>query len=130
VADWFDALEVTKAYRNNVEGLSKGQWYKMLLVGLFVIRPELWLLDEPFSAGLDAAGLQTLETQVRAHRDSGGIVLFSSQWPDHARRLADRAVVLHEGRCVWDAEPSRPVPAQYLDTANASLRAVFQGLSS
>jgi ABC-type multidrug transport system ATPase subunit len=129
VADWFDALDVTKVYRNESGNLSKGQWYKMMLVGLFVIRPDVWLLDEPFSAGLDASGIQTLETQIRACRDSGGIVVLSSQWPDHARRLADRALVLHEGRRVWEAEPSKKVPAAYLDTADAPLRAVLQGLS-
>ena len=129
VADWFDALGITKVYRNEATKLSKGQWYKMLLVGLFVVRPEVWLLDEPFSAGLDAAGIQTLETQIRAWRDSGGIVVLSSQWPEHARRLADRALVLHEGRLVWDAEPSARVPPQHLDTADGPLRAVLQGLS-
>lgn len=129
VADWFDAFDLTKVSRNQAGGVSKGQWYKMLLAGLFVIRPELWLLDEPFSAGLDASGLQTLEAQIRAHRDSGGIVVFSSQWPDHARRLADRALVLHEGRCVWEAEPTCKVPAQFLETTDGSLRAVLQGLS-
>ena len=129
VADWFDVFDVTKVYRNKVENLSKGQWYKMLLVNLFVIRPELWLLDEPFSAGLDASGLQILESQIRAHSDSGGIVVLSSQWPEHARRLADLAIVLHEGQCVWESEPSKKVPIEDMDRADASLRAVLQGLS-
>lgn len=129
VANWFDALDITKVYQKQSGSLSKGQWYKIMLVGLFVICPEVWLLDEPFSAGLDANGIQTLETQIRACRDSGGIVVLSSQWPDHARRLADRAIVLHEGRLVWEAEPSKQVPAHCLDTADAPLRAVLQGLS-
>ena len=129
VADWFDALDVTRVYQNDAGKLSRGQWYKMMMVGLFVIRPEVWLLDEPFSAGLDAGGIQTLEAQIRARRDSGGIVVFASQWPEHARRLADRALVLHEGRRVWEAEPSEKVPAECLDTADGSLRAVLQGLS-
>ncbi len=128
LADWFEALDVAKVYRTSVDGLSKGEWYKMLLAGMFVIRPEVWLLDEPFSGGLDAAGLQTLEDQIRKHRDSGGIVIVTSQWPDHARRLADRALVLHEGQCVWDATPSEQVPAERLEMADGSLRAVFQGL--
>ncbi len=129
VADWFDALDITRVYRNQAGNLSRGQWYKMTMVGLFVINPELWLLDEPFSAGLDARGLQTLESQIRAHRDSGGSVVVSSQWPEHARRVADRALVLHEGRLVWDAEPTEQVPADRLETADAALRAVLQGLT-
>jgi ABC-type multidrug transport system ATPase subunit len=129
VANWFDALDVTRVYQNYAGSLSKGQWYKMTMGGLFVINPEVWLLDEPFSAGLDASGLQTLESQIRARRESGGIVVVSSQWPEHARRLADRALVLHEGRLVWEADPSEKVPAEYLKTADGPLRAVLQGLT-
>lgn len=130
IAKWFDALDITSVYRNEATRLSKGQFYKMLLVGLFAIDPDLWLLDEPFSAGLDASGLQHLETQIRRHAEAGGTVIFSSQWPDHAKRLADRALVLHEGELKWDASPSSGVPEEQLKQADGPLRAVLQGLGS
>ncbi|HUG71194.1 MAG TPA: ATP-binding cassette domain-containing protein [Pirellulaceae bacterium] len=130
VAKWFDTLDITSVYRNEAKGLSKGQCYKMILVGLFVIDPDLWLLDEPFSVGLDASGLQQLETQIRRHADAGGTVVFSSQWPDHAKRLADRAIVLHEGELRWDALPSASVPAKQVEQADDALRAVLRGLGS
>jgi ABC-type multidrug transport system ATPase subunit len=128
VADLYDKLDVTPVYANDAAGLSKGQHYKMIMVGLFVIRPDLWLLDEPFSAGLDASGLQFLESQIRAHAESGGTVVFTSQWPEHAKRLADQAIVLHEGALVWDAAPSTPVDSECMQHADDSLRAVLQGL--
>jgi ABC-type multidrug transport system ATPase subunit len=128
VADWFDALDITKVYHNSPANLSKGQSYKMAMVELFVVDPQVWLLDEPFSAGLDANGLQALESQMRRHVQSGGTVIFSSQWPEHARRLADRVLVLHDGNLVWDAAPTKPVPATMLQTVDDSLRAVLQGL--
>lgn len=130
VADWFDTLDITKVYYNPVRSMSKGECYKTAMVGLFVVNPDVWLLDEPFSAGLDANGLQTLETQIRDHAAAGGTVIFSSQWPDHARRLADRALVLHEGNLAWDAPPDRPVPPSQLDSCNGPLRAVLQGLGT
>jgi ABC-type multidrug transport system ATPase subunit len=66
---------------------------------------------------------------MRVHRESGGIVVLSSQWPEHARRLADRALVLHEGQLVWEAEPTEPVPTEYVEAADAQLRPVLQGLN-
>lgn len=130
VADWFDRLDVTKVYDQTVTGASKGQWFKMIMTGLFVIAPEVWLLDEPFSAGLDADGLQILESQIRDHAIAGGTVVFTSQWPDHARRLGDRALVLHEGLLAWDASPSTIVPKPQLQSADGPLRAVLQGLGA
>lgn len=130
VATWFDTLGITRIYQNEAKKFSKGECYKMILVGLFVIDPDLWLLDEPFSAGLDASGLQHLETQIRRHAEAGGTVIFSSQWPDHAKRLADRALVLHEGELKWDGLPNERVPAEQMQQADDALRAVLQGLGS
>ncbi|PQO41251.1 hypothetical protein C5Y96_00620 [Blastopirellula marina] len=125
VADWFEKLDVISVYKSRPGEMSKGQAYKIAMIGLFVTAPHVWLLDEPFSAGLDASGLRILEEQMAQHAAAGGIVLFSSQWPEHARRLADWALVLHEGSLEWSATP------ETLPTAKEtppSLQAVLQGL--
>lgn len=125
VADWFDKLEVISVYKARPGEMSKGQAYKIAMIGLFVTAPHVWLLDEPFSAGLDASGLRILEEQMAQHAAGGGIVIFSSQWPEHARRLANWALVLHEGSLAWSAAPDAlPTVA---DTPPA-LQAVLQGL--
>ena len=54
IADWYDRLDVTSVYNKDERSMSKGQAYKIKLIGLFVVAPPVWLLDEPFSAGLDA----------------------------------------------------------------------------
>jgi ABC-type multidrug transport system ATPase subunit len=128
VARWFDELDVTKVYSNRENALSKGQKYKMLMTGLFVIKPPIWLLDEPFSSGLDAHGLKTLEEQVRIHSADGGTVIFSSQWPEHARRMASRALVLDDGKLVWDAPPTHELPRELLNTVSGAVRSVLQEL--
>ncbi len=79
---------------------SKGQRAKLVLSGLKAIAPPIWLLDEPFSWGLDAHGIQRLELAMREHATAGGSVLFTSQWPQHARQLAESTVILHGGRLV------------------------------
>ena len=128
IADWYDRLSVTSVYDREVGAMSKGQAYKIKLIGLFVIAPPVWLLDEPFSAGLDADGLKVLEEQVAEHARRGGIVLFTSQWPEHARRLADAALVLDEGTLIWDAPPREALEPSLVASAQPSLQAVLQGL--
>lgn len=128
IADWYDRLEIASVYDKEARSMSKGQAYKIAMIGLFLISPNVWLLDEPFSAGLDADGLRILETQFRDHADRGGIVLFTSQWPQHARRLADGALVLDEGKLVWHAPPRQSPTPEVRAEAQPSLQAVLQGL--
>ncbi len=128
VADWFEQLDLVGIYGKTASAISKGQQYKVAMIGLFVVRPSIWLLDEPFSAGLDAGGLDLLEREMRAHARDGGIVMFSSQWPAHANRLADEAIVLHEGALVCRQASSTPVAAELIAAAPPSLSAVLAGL--
>lgn len=128
VAEWFERLGLVGSYGKSLSSLSKGQGYKTLMICLFAIRPHLWLLDEPFSAGLDANGLAVLEAEIRQHAKRGGMVLFSSQWPEHANRLADQALVLHEGRLVHQQPISEQIATETVDSAPQELRAVLSGL--
>jgi ABC-type multidrug transport system ATPase subunit len=128
VAAWMEKLDLVGIYGKSCSAISKGQQYKVAMIGLFVVRPFVWLLDEPFSAGLDAGGLGVLESEMRTHARDGGIVLFSSQWPEHANRLADEAIVLHEGSLVCRHAINGPVPDQVIAAAAPSLSAVLSGL--
>lgn len=129
VADWFSRLDLIGVFSKTASSVSKGQGYKVLLTGLFVVRPHVWLLDEPFSCGLDAGGLLILEDEMKSHVASGGIVIFSTQWPEHAKRLADRCLVMHQGNLVRDADVDEPVDPESLQQGDDSLRAVLMGLS-
>ena len=72
------------------------------MIGLFLVRPQVWLFDEPFSCGLDVNGLEVLREEMKTHADSGGTVIFSTQWPAQAVGLADRFTILHGGKLVYD----------------------------
>lgn len=130
VAQWYQRLEVVSVYDKEKRAMSKGQAYKIAMIGLFLTSPAVWLLDEPFSAGLDAEGLRILETQIRQHADRGGMVVFTSQWPEHARRLADGALVLDDGKLAWCQSPREKPDPEVFSAAQPSLQAVLQGLGS
>ena len=128
VADWFERLDLVGTYGQSANAMSKGQRYKVAMVCLFLVRPRVWLLDEPFSAGLDARGLDVLETEMKSHANSGGIVVFSSQWPEHANRLAQRSLVLHEGSLMLNQSIDTAVPDELISDAGPALAAVLSGL--
>ncbi len=84
--------------------LSKGQARRVALVCAVAHRPELLLLDEPAS-GLDpAARREFLETSIQLLNESGSSILFSSHYMTDVERLADRIVMIHDGRVLLDRD--------------------------
>jgi ABC-2 type transport system ATP-binding protein len=62
-------------------------------------RPALAVLDEPFS-GLDPLNQEFFLDLIRELRASGTTVLFSAHQMQLVERLADRVMVIREGKCL------------------------------
>ncbi len=88
-----------------VTTLSGGEAQRVALARALVIEPEVILLDEPF-ASLDAPTRRDLQEEVREllHR-LGMTAVFVTHDQDEAARLADRMVLLNEGRIVQQGSP-------------------------
>ena len=70
-----------------------------LLVAL-AYRPELLVLDEPFS-GLDPVGVDVMsEVLIRRAREANVPVLFSSHQLELVERLCDAVAIIKDGRLV------------------------------
>jgi ABC-2 type transport system ATP-binding protein len=90
--------------RKKIKTLSKGQARQVALLCAVAHRPELLVLDEP-AGGLDpAARREFLETSIQLLNESGTTILFSSHYMTDVERLADRIVMLHEGRVLIDTQ--------------------------
>jgi sulfate/thiosulfate transport system ATP-binding protein len=78
--------------------LSGGQRQRVALARALAIQPRLLLLDEPFGA-LDAQVRVTLRRWLREfHRSLGITTLFVTHDQDEALEMADRIVVMNQGR--------------------------------
>jgi ABC-2 type transport system ATP-binding protein len=89
------------AAHKKVKALSKGMAQKVQILAAIAHEPEFVILDEPFS-GLDPVNQLVLEDLVRALRDKGTTVLFSTHVMEHAERLCDRIVLMAQGAKVFD----------------------------
>ncbi|WP_246052884.1 sugar ABC transporter ATP-binding protein [Actinocorallia herbida] len=91
-----------------IRTLSGGNQQKAVLARWLLDRRRLLLLDEP-TRGVDVGARADLYAVIRALADDGiGVLLVSSELPE-VLGLADRVVVLREGRAV------RTAPAADLD---------------
>jgi ABC-2 type transport system ATP-binding protein len=94
-----EALGVAERARDRVESLSLGNQQRVQLAAALVHRPDVLVLDEPFS-GLDPVGVDALEATLRHEADRGVPVLFSSHQLDLVERVCDAVVLIDAGRIV------------------------------
>jgi ABC-2 type transport system ATP-binding protein len=80
-------------------GLSSGNRRKVGLVGAFMSRPELLVLDEP-TAGVDPLVQAEFLRLVDEARDDGRTVFLSSHMLSEVQHIADDVVILRAGRTV------------------------------
>ena len=81
--------------------ISGGERQLALLARALAQEPDLVVLDEP-TASLDFGNQGKVLREIRGLADSGHGVLFTTHDPNHARRAADRALLLRDGRSLCD----------------------------
>jgi heme exporter protein A len=87
-----------EAWRDEpVRSFSRGMKQRLALARVFLHRPDLLLLDEPFT-GLDLPSSRSLGERLAAARGRGAALLIASHRLDMTAPLGDRAVVLRRGR--------------------------------
>ena len=84
--------------------LSGGQQQRVQFALAICGNPELLFLDEP-TVGLDVIARRAFWQEVRRLRENGRGVLLTTHYLEEADALADRVVVLHEGRILADGTP-------------------------
>jgi sulfate/thiosulfate transport system ATP-binding protein len=114
--------------------LSGGQSQRVALARALAIEPRVLLLDEPFGA-LDARVRKDLRRWLRdIHKQTGLTTVFVTHDQDEAMELADRVVVLNEGRIeqigtpeeLYD-RPASPFVISFVGEAVALLVTIFDG---
>jgi ABC-2 type transport system ATP-binding protein len=84
--------------------LSGGQRRRLDLAIAVAGDPELIFLDEP-TTGFDPAARRQSWELIDRLRELGTTILLTTHYMDEAQHLADRVVVVHEGRVIADGAP-------------------------
>jgi ABC-2 type transport system ATP-binding protein len=86
--------------------LSGGRQRRVDLALGMVGNPDLLFLDEP-TTGLDPQARRSLWAAIRELNRSGTTILLTTHYLDEAQQLADRVIVMAEGRVIADATPDQ-----------------------
>ncbi len=98
---WLQRLDASEWANKRIDALSKGMSQKIQFISAVVARPQLVILDEPFS-GLDPVNLEVLRDAVLELRKDGTTVVFSTHDMDVAEQLCDTIFMIFQGRKVLD----------------------------
>ncbi|MGZ4168922.1 MAG: ABC transporter ATP-binding protein [Solirubrobacteraceae bacterium] len=104
VAETLGLIDLEAQADTRIGRLSGGQQRRVDLGLAIVGRPELLFLDEP-TTGLDPAARRRTWTAVQALAAGGTTVLLSTHYMEEAQQLANRLLVLRDGRLIADATP-------------------------
>jgi ABC-type sugar transport system ATPase subunit len=119
VAHLLDLVRLTGYGNRRPSELSGGQQQRVALARALAARPRLLLMDEPMS-NLDARLRQEMRGEiVRLVRDTGVATLYVTHDQAEAMSIADRIVVLRDGKKIQEGEPAavyeRPADIELAD---------------
>jgi ABC-2 type transport system ATP-binding protein len=101
VRRWLERLGLGDCEKRRVDALSKGMAQKVQFIATVLHRPDLVILDEPFS-GLDPVNMDVIKDAILEVRRGGATIVFSTHDMDVAEKMCDSIFMLHQGRKVLD----------------------------
>lgn len=86
--------------------LSGGNQQKLIIGRELELKPKLLLVSQP-TRGVDIGAIEFIHQQLVALRDAGCAVLLVSAELEEVTALADRLLILHEGKLAGEVDPAR-----------------------
>jgi ABC-2 type transport system ATP-binding protein len=103
IRNWLERVELAQWSKSKIEELSKGMQQKVQLIGTVLHKPDLLILDEPFS-GLDPLNQELFRDLLLDYRAQGKSVVLSTHGMELAERMCDHICLISHGRAVLDGE--------------------------
>lgn len=92
-----ERFDLSDHRRKKVKELSKGMQQKAQIIATIVHRPEVLIIDEPFS-GLDPVNTQMVKDLLRELHAGGATIIMSTHQMHQVEELCERIVLINHGR--------------------------------
>jgi len=105
IKHWFEKMEMQSWWHKKVEDLSKGMQQKVQFVATVVHRPDLIILDEPFS-GFDPVNVNIIKEEILSLNRGGATLIFSTHRMESVEELCDSIVLINKSKKILDGKLS------------------------
>ena len=100
IAQLADTFEMNTALNDKILSYSHGMRQKIVIMGVLICDPRVWILDEPMT-GLDPQSSFRLKEKMREHAQRGHTVFFSTHVLEVAEKLCDKVAIINHGKLVF-----------------------------
>jgi ABC-2 type transport system ATP-binding protein len=101
VKDWFIRFEMQSWWNKKIEDLSKGMAQKLQFVTTVLHKPELIILDEPFS-GLDPVNANLIKEEIFRLAENGASIVFSTHRMEQVEEICNQIILVNKGKKILD----------------------------
>ena len=92
-------FEMLDKLNNFISSYSHGMKQKLALIGAFIHKPKLLILDEPF-VGLDPKASFIVKKIMREFCEQGGAIFFSTHILEVAQKLCNKMAIIKKGKLI------------------------------
>lgn len=93
-------FEMNEALGDKIQSYSHGMRQKIIIMGVLIHDPNVWILDEPMT-GLDPKSSFKLKEMMREHAKNGKTVVFSTHVLEVAEKICDRVAIINKGKILF-----------------------------
>jgi ABC-2 type transport system ATP-binding protein len=95
-----ERFEMTGVLSDQMQSYSHGMRQKIIMMGVLVHNPSVWILDEPMT-GLDPRSSFLLKEMMKEHAQAGNTVFFSTHVLEVAEKICDRVAIINRGKILF-----------------------------
>jgi len=106
-----EQMGLTEKSESVIPELSGGMKRRLMLARALLNEPQMLVLDEP-TTGLDPQARQLIWQMIRRLRKEGVTVLLTTHYMEEASQLADRVMVMNEGKILLEGTPENLVSSE------------------
>lgn len=93
-------FEMEGALNSKIISYSHGMRQKIVIMGVLITNPSVWILDEPMT-GLDPQSSYHLKQLMKEHAQKGNTVFFSTHVLEVAEKLCDKVAIINKGKIIF-----------------------------
>lgn len=97
IAELTKQFGIYEALDDHIQTYSHGMKQKIVVSGVLLHDPDVWILDEPLT-GLDPKSSYMLKEMMREHAAKGKIVFFSTHVLEVVEQLCDEVAIINNGK--------------------------------
>ena len=101
IDDWLNRFDLSGWKQKKVEELSRGMQQKVQFIATVIHRPDLIILDEPFS-GLDPVNTKLLKDIMLEMKNEGKTIIFSTHRMEQVEMISDNICLINKAEKVLE----------------------------